>query len=173
MPSSVLVITSLLRSVGIMLMRSVIHIPMGKDPIIWDQIGARPMLPLTINKPRHPIQLLLIPQASPIQPRRAGSSRSRKKSEAFLGGATKSFIILVGLVFPTIITYHIRGVYVRRKDSKESIKIFNMDGSSVAHTIDSVEKSKKGALAVDRCIILYVTFPQRFWPNSIIFYYGT
>ena len=134
-------------------MRSVSHVPTRTAPSIWDQIGVSPMLPLTIQKPLQPLHSLLRPQVSPIQPRRAGPSRSRHKAEAVSGGATKDFIILVGLAVPTIILYALWGAYVRRKDSKESIKIFNMYGSSVAPTIDPVEQSMKYVLAVDRCIL--------------------
>ena len=60
---------------------------------------------------------------------------------------------MVVLVVPTIILYALRGKYVRRKESKESIKSFNLDGSSVAPTIESVEQSMQDILAVDRCIL--------------------
>ena len=39
-----------------------------------------------------------------------------------LGGSTKAFIILVGLVVPTIILYALQGAYARIKESKESMK---------------------------------------------------
>ena len=51
-------------------------------------------------------------RSKPIQSQRRGGLR----------GATKAFIILVGLAVPTIILYDLRGAYVRRKESKESIK---------------------------------------------------
>ena len=77
----------------------------------------------------------------------------QEQSGGGLRGATKAFIILVGLTVPTIILYALRGVYVYRKESKESIKISNLDGSSAALTIDSVEQRMKDTLAVDRCIL--------------------
>ena len=67
-----------------------------------------------------------------------------------IGGATKSFIIMAGLAVPTIILYALWGSYVHRKDSKEFLKRFNLDGSSVAPTIESVEQSMQDILAVDR-----------------------
>ena len=60
---------------------------------------------------------------------------------------------MVVLVVPTIILYALRGKYVRRKESKESIKIFNLDGSSVAPNIEYVDQSMKYALDVDRCTL--------------------
>ena len=56
----------------------------------------------------------------------------------------------MGLSVPNIILYSLRVAYVRKKESKESIKIFNLDGSSVAPTIESVEQSMQDILAVDR-----------------------
>ena len=56
-----------------------------------------------------------------------------------LGVATKAFIILVVLVVHNIILYALRGAYTCRKESKESIKMFNLDGSSMAPNIDYVE----------------------------------
>ena len=69
--------------------------------------------------------------------------------EEVLGGATKAFFILVSRRVPTIILYALRGAYVSRNESKESIKIFNLDGSSVEPNIDSLEKSMKDVLDVD------------------------
>ena len=70
-----------------------------------------------------------------------------------LGKATKAFIILAGFAVPNTILYSLRGVYICRKYPKEYIKIFNLDGYSVAPTMDSVEHSIKYILAVYRCII--------------------
>ena len=70
-----------------------------------------------------------------------------------IGGATKSFIIMAGLAVTNIILYALQVSNVCIKDSKDTIKIFNMDGSSVTPTIDSMEQSMKGALAIDRFIL--------------------
>ena len=75
------------------------------------------------------------------------------QSRGVIGEATKAFIILVGLTVPTIILYALWGAYVRIKESTKSIKISNLDVSSVAPTIDSVDQSTKDTLAVDRYIL--------------------
>ena len=78
-PYSLIGIPSLLSEEVRMSVKSVNHVSMGTSTIIWDHIGARPILPLTIQKPLHPLQLSLRPQVSPIKPRRSGPSLSSQK----------------------------------------------------------------------------------------------
>ena len=82
-------------------------------------------------------------RSNPIQEKRGGG----------IGGATKAFIILVGLAVPTIMIYTLRGGYIRIKDSKESIQIFNLDGFSVAPNIESMEHRMQDVLDVEICIL--------------------
>ena len=93
---------------------------------------------------------------TPSQSNQTKEIRSKpiqSKSVGGIGGVTKALIVLVGITVPTMVLYSLQGAYVRRKYYKESIKIFNMNGSSVAPTIDSVEHSMKDVLGLYRCIL--------------------
>ena len=144
-PSSVLRITSLPRAEGIMFMRNRSNnlVSDWYEPNAATDDSEATSSPTVIAETPSQYNPTKEIQSKPIQAQIGGS----------LGGATNDFIILTGQGFPTIILYSLRGVYVCRKESKESIKIFNMDGYNVSPTIDSVEHSTKKALAVYSCIL--------------------
>ena len=151
-PPSVLKIPSMPREEGGLSMRIFIHVTMVTAPIIWYQIGDSAMLPLTIQKPLQPLQLLMIPQVSPIQPRRASPSQSRHKAEESRG-IHKGFYHNGGPHGPYHQTICPPGCVCPQKGVQGVYKIFNLDGSSLAPIIDSVDQSTKDVLAVYRFIL--------------------
>ena len=152
MPSSVLAITYLPRVEGRMLTSSVSHVPMGTATIIWDQIGATLMLPLTIQNPLHPLHLFLITQVIPIQPSRSSPTQSRHKSEAVLRVSQRPHHN-GGPRVPYHRTICSPECVCPQKGFQRVYKIFNLYGSSVEPNIDSVEQSMKDVLALERCIL--------------------